>query len=95
MKHFQEHIHKMIMHRFCGAEGAGDLNKILITVGSVTYAQKAKKILNANNIASKLIKIDSSLSEKGCTHGIEINYTDFLWVVNELRKYSIPYNVIN
>ena len=69
------------------------MNKIIITVGSVTYAQKAKRVLNSANISSKLIKIDSSLSENGCTHGIEIRYNDFLGAINELKEYGIPYSV--
>ncbi len=69
------------------------MKKLIITMGSVTYAVKAKKILMGNNIPVRLIKVDALLSERGCTHGVEIRYNDFLDVVAILKEHSIPYYV--
>ena len=70
------------------------MNKIIITMESVTYAAKARKLLASVGISSKLIKTDTSLSSSGCTHGILINNRDFLSTVKMLRDSDIPYSVI-
>ena len=64
-----------------------------ITVGSVTYAIKVKKILSGIGIKSKLIKVDSSKSKKGCEYGVEFPSSFFLDVVSELKKENINYSV--
>ena len=69
------------------------MNKTTITVGSVTYAIKAKKLLSRMNIQSKLIKVDASQTVSGCTHGIEFASADFYTVVMELKKAGINYSV--
>lgn len=70
------------------------MKKIIITVGSVTYASKAQRLLSGINIASKIIKIDSSLSPNGCTHGLEIGYNDFIGAIGKLKENNIQYSVI-
>ena len=62
-----------------------------ITVGSVTYAIKTKKILSGMGIKSKLIKVDSSKSNNGCEYGVEFPSAFFLDVVAELKKQKINY----
>lgn len=69
------------------------MNTRIITVGSVTYAHKAKRLLQHAEINSRLVKIDSSRSKNGCTHGIEFSTTDFYNVVMELKKAGIEYTV--
>ena len=71
------------------------MKKTIITVGSVTYAAKAQRLLRSVNIPSKLVKIDPSYAPSGCTHGIEINYNDFISAAGELRRNNIQYNVIS
>ncbi len=64
-----------------------------ITVGSVTYALKVKKILQHIKIKSKLIKVDSSKTKSGCEYGIEIPSLLFFDVVSELKARGINYAV--
>lgn len=70
------------------------MEKIIITFDSVTYANKAKKILSKAAINTKLVKVSSEIS-KGCTYGIEISSGAFFDVVNELKKANINYAVYN
>ena len=69
------------------------MNKIIITVGSVTYAIKSRKLLSGIGIPSKLIKVDALLSKNGCTHGLEIPKIHFLDAVMVLKMNGIPYSV--
>ena len=74
-------------------EGVLNLNKTIITVGSITYAIKCRKLLFKNGIRSKLVKLDSSDIENGCTNGIEITEKDFLTVASILRSNGINYKI--
>ena len=71
------------------------MNKTTITVGSVTYAIKARKLLQRMKIQSKLIKIDASISPDGCKHGIEFDSDDLFSVVMGLRNAGINYKIIS
>jgi hypothetical protein len=70
----------------------GTLNTRIITVGSVTYAHKARRLLQHMGINSRVVKIDSSRSKNGCTHGIEFSSVDFYNVVMELKKAGFEYS---
>ena len=70
------------------------MNTTTITVGSVTYAQKAKRLLQHKGISARLVKIDASRSKNGCTHGIQFSANDFYSVVMELKNAGIEYNII-
>ena len=69
------------------------MNITTVTVGSVTYAIKVKKILSGIGIKSKLIKVDSSKSQSGCEYGVEFPSPYFLDVVSELKRQKINYTV--
>ena len=69
------------------------MNKTTITVGSVTYAIKARKVLQRMRIHSKLVKTDASRSSGGCTYGIEFNTEDFYNAVMGLRNAGISYQL--
>ena len=47
------------------------MNKCMITLPSMTFAQKAKKVLINNQIAVTVIKLSPEQAEKGCGWGIE------------------------
>lgn len=64
-----------------------------VTVGSVTYALKARKALSGIGIKSKLIKVDSSKANKGCEYGIEFPSVNFLDAVAELKNQKINYSL--
>ena len=67
------------------------MNRRTITVGSVTYAHKAKRLLQQKGINSRLVKIDAARSRGGCTHGLEFDSADFYNVVMELKNAGIEY----
>ena len=70
------------------------MNRRTITVGSVTYAHKARRLLQHKGISSHLVKLDAARSKNGCTYGIEFEADDFYNVVMELKSAGIEYNYI-
>lgn len=68
------------------------LNKIVLTVGSATYAIKARKLLLRVGIDAKNVKLaaDNSL---GCTHGIEISESDMFAAAAALIEAGVSYKV--
>ena len=76
-------------------EGVSDLNSIIVTVGTVTYAIKLRKLLLREGIRSKLVKVDSSKNKGGCTHGVEVENRDFYRTVSILKNNGIAYSVYN
>ena len=78
---------------FRRTEGVFCLNKTTITVGSVTYAIKARKLLERMRIHSKLVKIDVSKTSGGCTYGITFDTEDFYSAAMGLRNAGISYQI--
>ena len=69
------------------------MNTTIITVGTVTYALKAKKLLEREGVNASLVKLDSS--EDGCTHGIKIYESNLYDSIAILKKMGIDYQVRN
>ena len=67
------------------------MNTRTITVGSVTYAHKARRLLQRKEINSRLVKIDATRSKNGCAYGIEFAEEDFYNVIMELKNAGIVY----
>ena len=66
------------------------MNNIIISVGSVTYAIKLKKLLAREGIKTTLVKKETA---SGCTHGVELSEGDFLGAVVIMRENGIAYTV--
>ncbi len=64
---------------------------ITVTLPSVTYAEKAKKLLNRSGIPSKIIKVDAEKTRRGCTYGVTFNDNDYWNAVMTLRNNDVPY----
>ncbi|MBQ8836795.1 MAG: DUF3343 domain-containing protein [Clostridia bacterium] len=62
----------------------------IYTIGSVTQANRAKRILAENSISVKIIKITDQ-SKKGCIHGIEFNCANKLNINRILLRASINF----
>lgn len=60
-----------------------------VRIGSVTYANKAKEILNNNGIRSKLKKISSE--QEGCAYLLEMDKKFFERTVLLLREKEINF----
>ncbi len=69
------------------------MNNIIITVGSVTYAIKVKKLLERSGIRSTLVKVDGKKNKKGCTHGIKFQLLYLYDVIAILKSREIDYSV--
>lgn len=76
-------------------EGVSDLNSTIVTVGTVTYAIKLRKLLSREGIRSKLVKVDAREGSGGCTNGVEIENKDFYRVISILKNNGISYSVYN
>ena len=68
------------------------MNTEILSLGSVTYAIKAKKILLNKKIHSKLIKIDSSDKNGGCIYGLKVAEKDYRETVIELKRSGISFS---
>jgi hypothetical protein len=64
-----------------------------LSIGSATYAIKAKKLLLRESIPSKLIKTNGESISSGCNHALEIDSNHFYAAVAVLRKNGITYSV--
>ena len=69
------------------------MNKTIVTVQSVTYAMKARKLLLRYKIQSKLIKTESQDSGTGCKHGLEISNKDYFEAVKILGENGVKFSV--
>ncbi len=69
------------------------MKKVTLTFWSITYAIKVRKLLLGIGIKSKLIKIDSRLTNEGCVYGVEIEERYLLDAVAELKRREIKYSL--
>ncbi len=67
------------------------MKKSIITLESVTYATKAKKLLSQNGIKVRVVKLSSTKSG-GCTYGIEFDEADYLDIALYLKNAGLVYN---
>jgi hypothetical protein len=70
------------------------LNKIILSFSSITFAQKAKRILGGEGISSELLKIDTERTSSGCTYGLQIENKSYLNAIGILRARGIPYSTV-
>ena len=71
------------------------MKSIIVTVVSVTFALKLQKLFLRAKIRSKLVKVDNTRTENGCTHGLEIQESDFYQAVVIMKSNGINYSVYN
>ena len=64
--------------------------KHTVAIGSITYAQKARRALSGHGIRTRLVKTEGG-SEGGCAYGLEVEEGDLLTVARILRSLDIPY----
>ncbi len=71
------------------------MNKTAISLGSVTFAMKAQKLLSGIKIHSKLVKLDAGRSADGCIYGLIISSIDYPDAVMELKKEGITFSLFS
>ncbi len=64
--------------------------KHTLTIGSITYAQKARRALSSRGVRARLVKA-AERTEGGCAYGIEVVGEDLLTAIRILRELGIPY----
>ena len=80
---------------FFYAEGVICLNKTTISLGSVTYAIKAQKLLFGMKIHSKLVKLDAGKSQDGCIYGLIIATVDYPNAAMGLKKEGLTFSLFS
>lgn len=58
-------------------------------VGSMTAALKGRKALASASIPSNIVKLNNSKAQRGCTYGLEFDYSHYYNVQYILNSYSI------
>ena len=69
------------------------MKTITLGVGSITYAIKARRLVERSGIKAKLIKTTSSINDRGCQYGIVIDESEFYDVISVLRDNGVQYQV--
>ena len=69
-------------------------NNWLITFRSVTFAQKAERILNKAGIGCMLQRTPKILSERGCGYCLRLQMKDAMAAVELLREQEVSYGKI-
>ena len=71
------------------------MKNIIVTVKTITIGLKARKLLSARGIKSRLVKTDASITQSGCQYGIEFDSTVYYDAIRILRENEIEYGVYN
>ncbi|MBO5305123.1 MAG: DUF3343 domain-containing protein [Clostridia bacterium] len=67
------------MHKICTA-----------SIGSLTHAMKGQKLLTGEGISSRIVKLDSKKTRRGCAYGIEFSCDEQRRVRSVLGASHLP-----
>ena len=65
----------------------------IIPIGSLSYAQRARRILRARGIWARLVKDEASRDTDGCVYAVEVRERDNERALTELRAAGILHRV--
>ena len=65
----------------------------IIPIGSLSYAQRARRVLRARGIWARLVKDEASRDTDGCVYAVEVRERDNERALTELRAAGIPHRV--
>ena len=68
------------------------MNKTVFSIGSVTHAIKAQKILGDEAIPSKVVKTQNDHRGRGCVYGVEIDGFYYRSAMQILSSHGIRYD---
>ena len=71
------------------------MKKTTVTLDSVTYAIKLRKLLSRAKIKSRLIKVSDGAKLGGCAHGVEFDEEYFYDAVVIMKENGINYSLYN
>lgn len=63
----------------------------VIALKSMTYAIKAKKALNDYYIDAEIVKLEPSMTKKGCAYGVRFDRVNLTQAQEALKKWSVRY----
>lgn len=63
----------------------------LITFRSITFAQRAQRVLQAGHISCRLQRTPKRLSERGCGYCLRLLGMDMPVAMERLRQEQLPY----
>lgn len=67
------------------------MTRLIISLKSMTHAQKAKRLLSSHRIMCEIVGLDRSLTENGCAYGIAFSSKDYDAVYAVLKSASLAY----
>ena len=67
------------------------MEQCILTVGTVTYAIRARKLLSSLGIRARLVKGTRPGGAGGCTYGVEISASDLTLATDALKRADISY----
>lgn len=70
------------------------MSQCIVTLPSLTFAQKARKVLSANTISVTVIRLSPEQADKGCGWGIEIDCHSVENITRILDISDIPWRRI-
>lgn len=70
------------------------MSNCIITLPSLTFAQKARLILTANKIEASVLKLPPDLSDKGCAWGISLDCLSAQNATHILSVSDLPYKKV-
>lgn len=70
------------------------MKRSLITVASMTYAIKAKRILDNNMIPSNIVKLPQKYTDSGCTYALEVSAYDATRAAHTLDMSGAAYRKV-
>lgn len=63
----------------------------IIALKSMTYALKARKALSDFYIDSEIVKLEPSMTKKGCAYGVRFDRVNLTQAQEALKKWSVRY----
>lgn len=70
------------------------MTRSIITLPSMTFAQKAKATLSASEVEAIVLKLPPQLSDKGCAWGIAVNTALEDKALHILRVADLPFKKV-
>ena len=64
----------------------------IITVSTMTHAMKAKKALIKRGINARVIKLNTTLYQTGCSYGIEFPSAEFYNAISIIKELGLQYH---
>ena len=66
----------------------------VITVKTMTAAQKAKRILAASGVVAEIVSLDKNLTGNGCAFGLSVDSGDAYTAKRLLDERAVPYGMV-